>query len=138
MSKSGFSMDFTDFDRNLRRYCLLVPEDAKRGVRQALDELKLDADNVPPRTPHLEGHLRGSGKVIDIKVEPQEISGKLKYGGVSEGQDVPYARKLHEAEPGTIEWSEPDVGPKFIESKIVRFMKKYIEIIAATIKKARG
>lgn len=134
----SFKVDFSKFNHNLKRYALQVPKDAKRGIRLALNELKLDADNVPPRTPHKEGHLRGSGKVQKIKVEPNDISGELKYGGEGEGGDVPYARKLHEAEPGTINWSEPDVGPKFVTSKIIRFMEKYIKIIATTIKEARG
>lgn len=133
-----YTLDFSEFDTRFRQYCIAAPDDAKEGVREALQELKLDSDNIPPRTPHKEGHLRGSGKVIDLKNVPGEVSGILQYGGKGVEYDVPYAAKWHEAEPGTVEWSEPDVGPKFIESKIVRYMKKYMEIIAEIIRKRRG
>ena len=129
MAGISYTIDFTEFNKKLSAIIKNVPpDDVSVGMREALQELKLDADNVPPRTPHLEGHLRASGKVQKIKITTKEISGELTY-------DAPYAKRWHEVEPGTIKWSEPDVGPKYIESKVVKFMKKYLEIIAAVIKK---
>ena len=114
MSKSGFSMDFKDFDKKTTRLVQkAMPEAAAKGVREACQEWKLDADNVPPKTPHLEGHLRGSGKVSKAEVKGKEISAEVSYS-------TPYAARWHEAEPGTVNWSEPGVGPKFLESKAVR------------------
>ena len=133
MNKQIFSMDWKDFDKKFPAVVKkAVPELSAKGLRLGLQELKLDADNVPPRTPHKEGHLRGSGKVHNIKAIGQEISGELTFGGVE--YDVLYAARLHEAELGTINWSEPDVGPKYLESKLIRFMKKYMAIVAAVIK----
>lgn len=131
MSGSGFSMDFKDFDKKSTRIIKrAVPEAAAKGLREAGQEWKLDADNVSPRTPHKEGGLRASGKVSRVEVKGQALSVEVSY-------DTPYAARWHEVEPGTINWSEPGVGPKYLESKAVRFAKKYIGIIAAVIRRAR-
>ena len=143
MGQPTYTLDLRQFDARFKQYVAAVPEDAKVGVRLALDELKLDADNEPPRTPHLEGHLRASGRVVNVQSIMDEISGEIHYGGqgVSEegvSYSVPYAARWHEAEPGTVEWSEPGVGPKFVTTKLSRHNKKYTQIIAAHIKKVRG
>lgn len=136
MSKGTYSLDFTDFDKKFTNIVQAeVPDYGEHGMRLALDELKNDADNKPPRTPHLEGHLRGSGRVVNIKNISSEISGELKYGGME--FNVPYAHRWHEAEPGTVEWSEPGVGPKYLESKLVRYIKKYTAIIAEAIRRKK-
>lgn len=126
---ANFTMDFTDFDRKFTKIVKdAVPGDARDGVREAAQEWKLDADNVPPRTPHLEGGLRASGKVSEAEIKGEEISASVSY-------DMPYARRWHEVEPGTINWSESGVGPKYLESKAVMFMKKYMSIIAEVIRR---
>lgn len=131
-----FTMDFSDFDKKFKNIIQnAVPEDTVVGVREALQQLKLDADNIPPRTPHKEGHLRGSGRVGKVSIKKKEISGNLRFGGKTVDFDVPYAARLHEAEPGTINWSEPDVGPKYLESKMIKFKKDYMEIIAEVIRR---
>ena len=136
MTGIAYSIDFTDFNKKLMGIIKDVPpDDVSEGLRQALQKLKLDADNIPPRTPHLEGHLRGSGKVHKIKIDPTAISGELTFGGKTVDFNVPYAARWHEAEPGTVNWSEPDVGPKFLESKLIKFMETYIAMIASIIKK---
>ena len=136
MSKGAYTLDFTDFDRKFESIVKAqVPDHAEHGVRLALDVLKDDADEKPPRTPHKEGHLKGSGRVVNVLNIPGEISGELRYGGVE--FKVPYAHRWHEAEPGTVVWSEPDVGPKYLESKLVRFMRKYIDIIAEAIRRKK-
>lgn len=131
-------IDFSKFDKEMDRIMKqAAPSAIENGVRQALQELKLDADNVEPRTPHLEGHLRASGKVHDVKKELREIFGEITYGGKGVGYDVPYAHRWHEAEPGTVNWSEEGVGPKYLSSKLTAFAKKYMEIIATVVRKAR-
>ena len=134
-------MDFTNFNKKFTKITEdAVPEDTVVGVREALQALKLDADNVPPRTPHLEGNLRASGKVKKVKILKKSISGALMYGGkgtTEEGVEfnVPYAHRWHEAEPGTVEWSEPGVGSKYLESKMIKFKKDYMKIIAEVIRR---
>lgn len=129
MNKSGFDLDFKDFDKKFSKIVKdTIPGLAGKGLRQAGQEWKLDADNIAPRTPHLEGFLRGSGKVSDVKVGSSEISISVSY-------DKPYAARWHEAEPGTVKWSEPGVGPKYLESKAVRFKNKYMQIIADIIRR---
>ena len=143
MSKGTYVMDFSDFDKKFMDIVKAeIPRYGEHGIREALDELKNDADDKPPRTPHKEGHLRGSGRVVNVKNIARELSGEVKYGG--SGMDmggvefnVPYAHRWHEAEPGTVEWSEPDVGPKYLESKAVRYAKKYAAIIAETIRRKK-
>jgi len=131
MNKSGVKMDFTGFDKKSKRIIeRAIPEAAAKGLREAGQEWKLDADNVPPRTPHKEGHLRGSGKVSKAEAKGQEISVEVSY-------DKPYAARWHEAEAGTVTWSEPGVGPKYLESKAVRFMKKYMAIVAEVIRRTK-
>ncbi len=131
---ANFTVDFSDFNKKFKNIVQnAVPGSTKIGMREALQEWKLDADNVPPRTPHLEGHLRASGKVNNPEIKGEIIEGSVSYGGVE--FDVPYAAKWHEAEPGTVKWSEPGVGPKYLESKAVMFMKKYMAIIAAVIRR---
>ena len=137
MSEGNYILDFTDFDKKFWDFVQrAAPDYAEHGIRQALDELKNDADTVPPMTPHKEGHLRGSGRVVNVKNVPGEISGELKYGGVE--YDVPYAHRWHEVEPGTVKWSEPGVGPKYLESKLARFGRKYIAMIAEAIRRKKG
>ena len=134
MSKTDFTVDFTDFDKKFKNIIQrAAPESTRIGIREAAQEWKLDADNVPPKTPHLEGHLRASGEVSEAEIKGEEISAEVTYGGVK--YKVPYAKRWHEAEPGTVKWSEPGVGPKYLESKAVMFMKKYMNIIAEIIKR---
>lgn len=137
MRETGFSMDFTDFDKKFKQYCSTMPDHAGDGLRQAGQEWKLDADNVPPRTPHLEGHLRGTGQVSKATVSKEKIEVEVSYGkpSPSEQGGAPYAARWHEAEPGTVKWSEPGVGSKFLESKMVKFAKKYVAIVAEIIRR---
>lgn len=122
-------MDFSNFNKKFKDIVQrAVPESTRIGLREAAQEWKLDADNVPPRTPHKEGFLRGSGKVSKAEIKGEEISAAVSY-------DKPYAKRWHEAEPGTVRWSEPGVGPKYLESKAVMFMKKYMAIIATVIRR---
>ena len=126
---SGIALDFSDFDKKFKNIVKhAIPESTRIGLREAGQELKLDADTVPPRTPHLEGFLRGSGKVSKVKIKYKDIKVTVSY-------DKPYATRWHEAEPGTVKWSEKGVGPKYLESKMVRFNKKYMAIVAAVIKR---
>jgi hypothetical protein len=129
--KKHFELDFSDFNVKHSKSTQRIIRYAKIGVREAAQEWKHDADNVPPRTPHLTGFLRGSGVVSNIKATASEICAEVTYS-------APYAKKWHEWE-GPVNWSEEGVGPKYLESKIFTFGKKYVAIIADAIRKgARG
>ena len=45
-----------------------------------------------------------------------------------------YAMKVHEAEHIT-RWSEPGSGPKYLETKVVMFMRKYIGIVVDSMRR---
>ena len=127
--KTEFTLDFSEFNKKFADIIKrAAPESAEMGLREAGQELKLDADNVPPRTPHKEGFLRGSGKVSKVNIVGKSLEVAVSY-------DKPYARRWHEVEPGTIKWSEPDVGPKYLESKMIKFKNKYMNIIATVIRR---
>ena len=91
------------------------------AMKPVLFQLKQDADQIEPKTPHLTGHLRAD---ITYKINKDEGSLTFKQ---------PYAEKWHETEKD-INWSETGVGPKYLESKINRFYSKYIVKAAGIIK----
>ena len=131
---TGFKLDFKDFDKKFLEFAIKdAPDAAEKGIFAAVSELKNDADTVEPKTPHLEGALRG---IFDLthRSEGDNIIAELTF-------KMPYASRWHEAEndidPVTgskVHWSEAGVGPKYVEAKLVRFMKKYIGITVDFIK----
>lgn len=128
MAQASLKMDFSEFNDKFGKYSKVVLQRrSKKGIREALQELKRDADEVPPKTPHLEGHLRGSGVVEDVRITMTSIAGTVRYR-------TPYAVRWHEAVGQAIKWSEPGVGPKYLSSKVIRFRKKYIRIVADAIR----
>lgn len=129
MSRNAdFTISFADFDKKFLEFAMHeAPEAAERGVFAAVSELKVDADTISPKTPHLEGALRGTFDLTH-RNEGKKIIAELTF-------KMPYAARWHEAEndidPVTgskVHWSEEGVGPKYVETKLVRFMKKYIGI----------
>jgi hypothetical protein len=158
----SFGVDFKDFEKKFFEYALkTAPEAAERGMWEALRALKADCDNVYPKTPLLEGNLRGDYTLVlegitQSKAE-EKTGGRGKdhhQSGVSAVQHaaeiitkvvfrMPYAAKWHEAidktwEEGGIKWSESGAGPKYCESKMMYFAKKYIGIVASAIKAVTG
>ena len=49
---------------------------------------------------------------------------------------MPYAAKWHEAVGKKINWSEAGVGPKYLESKLSMFRRKYWGMVAEAVKAA--
>ena len=120
---------------------------------EALSEVKNDADNHTPRTPHLHGDLRGDYTFIlegITQSKVQEVGTKFKggeapaerYGAASIIAKLifrmPYAAKWHEAVNRKVNWSEAGVGPKYLESKLMMFMNKYMGIVSKRIKAETG
>jgi len=87
--KTEFTLDFRDFNKKFTDIIQrAAPKSVQIGLREAGQELKLDADNIPPRTPHKEGFLRGSGKVSEINIIGKSAEVTVSY-------DKPYARRWH-------------------------------------------
>lgn len=123
MSKA---FDQSDFDNQLDRLERLEPKMIERILLNTANQVKIDADEIPPKTPHLEGQLRGN-VVVEM----------LKKAIVRIWYMMPYAARWHEAvdniDPVTgrkINWSETGVGPKYIENKFMRFAEKYGQLMA--------
>jgi hypothetical protein len=129
-----YELDFKDFDEKFMEFAVnKMPFEAEQGLFAAAGELKRDADTVEPKTPHLEGNLRGQYNITH-KIDAGKIFAELTF-------KMPYAARWHEAEynidPVTgskVNWSESGVGPKYVEAKLVRFMRKYIGIATDYIK----
>jgi len=157
MKDGGFELDFSSFNRAFFEYALkIAPAAAEKGMWEALRALKADCDNVIPKTPLLEGNLRGDHTLIlegitQSKVE--EKSGGMgkdhKRGGASAIQHIaeiiaklifrmPYAAKHHEAVNRKINWSEEGVGPKYVETKLMAFGKRYFGMVASAVKAVTG
>jgi len=156
---SSFNLDWKDFDKKFLAYAVgIAPNAAEKGLFEAISELKNDADNVTPKTPHLEGNLRGDYTLILEGITQSKLVEKsggkgadhMKGGGGTAerygAKEIivklvfrqPYAAKWHEAVNKKVNWSEGGVGPKYLESKMMMFMRKYIGIVATRIKEATG
>ena len=134
--KSGLNFDFTDFDLGFFNAANnLIPGIAAKAVKAGMDAVLIDAIEIEPKVPHETGHLRATGTVHQVEVTPDLITGQISFGNPKGGQGgAPYALRWHEVEPGTVHFKEPGTGPKYLESKLVRFKDKYIEIMGMYIR----
>jgi len=87
-----------------------------------------DAVHEPPKPPIKAGVLRGS-----VNVDPIRNGARVSFR-------TAYAARWHEAsESVAANWPsksiDPDVGPKFLESKIIRFRDKYREYAARAMER---
>jgi len=132
--ETGFYLDFSDFDKNFYQLATnAIPNDARKGLYNAMNELLEDSVTKPPQAPKEFGDLWASkGGTVEVETKGKELS-------VSGGFNIKYAHRQHEAEPGTYKYtrdkgaSQP--GPKFMQSKMAMFFKKYMEIVAETIRR---
>jgi hypothetical protein len=132
---TGFTMDFKDFEKKFFKLVKITfPKTARRGLFQGFNAALKDAKEETPRAPFKEGHLWGStAKTTKVKITSNEIS-------VSGGFNIDYAARIHEMpkeKASKTNWSLPGSGPKFLETKLVRNKRKYMEIVAKSIKRAR-
>jgi hypothetical protein len=161
----NFEFDFGDFDRRFAEYALnKAPDAAEKGMWEALRELKNDCDTVYPKTPHLEGNLRGDYTLVLEGVTQKKVventggKGKSHRTGITIAEELgraglaiicklifrmPYAARWHEAidkewAAGGINWSESGVGPKYAERKLQMFMRKYIGMAASRVRELGG
>lgn len=131
MSKSGFFLDSSDFDKEFKDVTQnVIPSLAGKGLFKAGVAVINDAIAISPQAPFLKGDLRGSKIVEKAKKDPNDISVKV-------GFNIKYATRQHEAEPGEFNYTRTGAkqpGPKFLESKMVTKKDKYIYIATETIK----
>ena len=132
--ETGFYLDFSDFNKKFRQLVKnAYPDDARKGLFNAGNELIYDAKTKPPQAPFKKGDLHGWGTVE----EPKKVGDSIS---VTVGFNIKYAARQHEAEPGaykyTITAKVKQPGPKFLQSKMAQFKKEYMEIIAETIRRA--
>jgi hypothetical protein len=157
-SEGGFEFDMSDFNNKFFKYALeTAPKAAEQGMFEALVELKNDCDNVAPQTPYHDGNLRGDYTLILEGVTQSKVventggTGKDHARGGEKPAErfgalsiiaklvfrMPYAAKWHEALGRAISWTTTRVsspGPKFAESKLMMFGKKYFNIVATRVK----
>lgn len=133
MIESGYYIDMTDFDKKFNNLMKnAIPEHGEKGTFDAMNELLWDAIVHPPQAPKDIGDLWGSRIVEKAKRKDKESF-------VEGGFNIKYARRHHEVEPGTFNYtttkgaSRP--GPKFLQSKMAQFKEKYAWIIAETIRR---
>lgn len=132
---TGFFMDFSKFEKDFKRLVeKKIPSSASEGEVNAANEILRDSVEIPPQAPKDIGDLWGSRIVEGVKNLKELI--KIIFGF-----NIKYAHRHHEAEPGaynyTLTKGATQPGPKFMQSKMVRFKKKYIEIIVNSMKRIR-
>ncbi len=132
-------MDFTAFNKTFFPLALKkIPKSARSGLADAAFEMLKDADDEAPQTPFDKSFLRGSRKIEEPKITNNEISIKAGYNSKYAAYQHEGERKdgTHKVKKHTKERvSQP--GPKFLQSKMVRHKKRYIEIVALTIEKTK-
>jgi len=128
-NNSGFTLDSRDFLVKFKRVTgKVIPEAAAQAFREVAPLILADAITKEPRAPHDTGNLWRSQKVSEPKITPKEVY--IEYGFNAE-----YAGIVHEM-PEKTNWTMPGSGPKFLETKLLMYGKKYFEKIAAKIKAA--
>lgn len=138
MSGSGYYLDFSEFNRNLKK---LVEKDfpdwAEKGLYNSMNELLRDSIEKPPQAPFKKGDLWGSRS--GIKPENPIIIKKTKnYISSQGGFNIKYAHRHHEVPPGTYKYTRTGAklpGPKFMQSKMAQYGEKYIGIVADMIRR---
>lgn len=110
----SFKLNASEYLKNTGKLLENLPDMGNRCLLKLGDKVHRDANNIEPRTPHLEGNLR-SVVVIEI----------TENGTVIIWFQMPYAARWHEATDPEPNWSEQGVGPKYLESKLVRFKDDY-------------
>jgi hypothetical protein len=120
-------LDRSDWIKKMMAFKNKHPSMVQRILLKTADQVKIDADEIEPKTPHLEGQLRGNYQIKALKAYIIMIWFLM-----------PYAARWHEAvndiDPITerkINWSETGVGAKYLEKKLLTLGQKYGELMAA-------
>ena len=130
---ADFRLFTGDFKLAFDRLVGKLPEDFKSGLFKAAAELLHDSNTVEPKTPKLSGDLRGSWQIEAAYTSPDEWS-------LTCGFNIEYASFVHEMLQGNeqwgmvVQWTEPGSGPKFLESKLSMFSRKYMDIAVRSMR----
>lgn len=133
---SKFTFDTKKFSKDFKVLTLLkYPKATESGIRTALMKLKLDADNISPKTPHRGGDLKATTS-IKTKIKAKDIEGTLTF-------EMPYAAYQHagmraDGSYKIVNYKGGGTGAGFVSKKMVRFYKKYMKIIVLKIRAIKG
>ena len=148
-NKSGYSLDFNEFNKDFFKLVeKTIPGAGETGLFKGMAAMLRDADDEAPQTPKDKGDLRAS-KEIEVHtpgmraegiktVKKAEATLFSKEISVTGGFNKDYAKKVHEAEPGTIKFQVKHAniqnpGSKFLESKMIKNRERYMKIAAKSI-----
>lgn len=120
--KLSVTTDISGYKQLLMNLRVKVPSATIAGMDAAMKEFKDDCLTKPPAVPRDTGRLADSHEILPTKQVGTEIVGTLKVKG-------PYAASLHE---GISRWGTPykfktpGTGAKWIQSKLLRYGRKYM------------
>ena len=129
--KLSITTDISSFKQLLVTLRTKVPQATVAGVDVAMRSLKDDCLTKPPAVPRETGDLADSHKILPTTQLGNEIIGTLKVS-------TPYAASLHE---GISRWGTPykfktpGTGAKWVQSKLLRYGQKYIDIAIRVARK---
>jgi len=132
--ETGMYLDTSDFDKKFDDLVKkAVPGAANKGMINAMNELLSDSITKPPQAPKEIGDLWGS------TANTVKLTVKYKILSVLGGFNIRYAHRHHEVPPGTFEYTTDkgarQPGPKFMQSKMAQYGRKYMGIVANTIRR---
>ena len=132
----GMTIDMSDFEKGFKKFVdQATPAELAKGLAKAANLLIEDAKNEAPQAPFRTGDLRGSFQVNTVVVTNDDVS-------VVAGFNIEYAARWHEAEAGTINWTRKgnvmNPGPKYLESKMARNAKKYLDKVGEQLRALLG
>ena len=131
----GIKIDSSDFDKGFRELVEdAAPDAIKKGMFAAANAVLKDAIYEMPFAPFDEGHLRGSARVDQVAI----VGGKVE---VDCGFNIEYAARWHELSPEEderISWTLPGSGRKYLETKMSRNARRYLEVMGEKLKELLG
>jgi len=130
------TIDMTDFEKEFKKLIdQATPAELAKGLAKAANLLIEDAKNEAPQVPFKTGDLWGSSQVNAVVVTKDDVS-------INAGFNIIYAARWHEAEAGTINWTRKgkvmNPGPKYLESKMARNAKKYLDKVGEQLRALLG
>lgn len=127
-SKTGFFMDFSDFDKGFKKILKKYPEYAAEGMHKKVGPRIInDSITVEPMAPHLWGELWKSQRILAPVIKGKEI---LFFVGFN----IIYAAYQHE-KLDVKDYTMAGSGPKFLEIKMQRFAAAYLKLVADYVDK---
>jgi hypothetical protein len=140
MSLKRTLFDSTDFEKKFADLVKnTIPELLEEGLEGAINKLKLDCDDIQPRTPHGKGDLK-SDVEFQVKRKLKEIVAALIF-------KKPYAAYQHRGErydgthkirPYPVGYKETGSGANFLTEKLANRGDIYMKKVEEEILKGGG